>query len=412
MTRVSTLYLSALVTAAALGFGLPFVAPEQPVAAVAQTKMVPQYRVDPFWPKPLPNNWIIGEVSGIAVDSRDHIWIIHRPGTLLPGDELGAASDPPRNECCKAAPPVIEFDAEGNVIQAWGGKGEGYDWPNSEHGIFVDYKDNVWIAGNSAGFIEGRPETRERKAPSGQTVQVTNPQDAQVLKFTRSGKFLLQIGRPGKVEGSGSATTLNRPADMEVDPKTNQVYVADGYGNHRIVVFDADTGEHKRHWGAYGKPPTDENLGRYDPDAPVAQQFRTPVHCAVISNDDLVYVCDRVNNRLQIFKKDGTFVREVFIAKRTLGPNGAVWDVGLSPDKPQQYLYVPDGDNGKVWMLLRAEMAILGSFGRKGRYAGQFTWLHNLAVDSKGNIYTAEVQNGRRTQKFVYLGAKPASANE
>ena len=334
----------------------------------------PTYRVDASWPKDLPNNWLLGQVAGIAVDSQDHIWIVHRPGSL-DDVEYGATADPPFAECCAPAPPIIEFDQEGNVVQAWGGPGEGFDWPNNEHGIFVDHMDNVWTAGNGGD-------------------------DSQVLKFSRDGTFLMQIGAAGPSEGSNSTTQLGRPADIEVDPETNELWVADGYGNRRVVVFDADTGEYKRHWGAYGNEPNDDDDGSFDPNADPSEQspqFRTPVHCVRIANDGLVYVCDRGNNRIQVFQKDGTFVEEVFIAKMT-GSAGSTWDVDLSPD--QVYLYNSDGVNMKVWILERRGLGIVDSFGRHGRQAGQFHWLHNLAVDSQGNIYTAEVSTGMRVQKF------------
>ena len=335
----------------------------------------PMHRVDAFWPKDLPNNWLIGQVSGVAIDSQDHIWIVQRPGSLEAG-EYGATTDPPTAECCAPAPPVIEFDAEGNVVSSWGGPGEGYEWPDTEHGIFVDHMDNVWVGGN------GGP-------------------DHQVLKFSRDGTFLMKIGQKGMNEGSNSTQYLGRPADFYVDPETNEIYIADGYLNKRVIVFDADTGEYRRHWGAYGNEPSDDDIGGFDPDAPGAQQFRSPVHCVRIANDGLVYVCDRGNNRIQVFQKDGTYVDEVFIARRTFGA-GSTWDVDLSPD--QVFLYDADGTNQKIWMLMRESLEIMGSFGRHGRNAGQFHWVHNLAVDSQGNIYTAEVSLGRRVQKFAYQG--------
>ena len=338
------------------------------------------YQVDPFWPKPLPNNWLLGEVSGVAIDSHDHVWIIQRPNSLEPA-ELQATQDPPGAECCAPAPSVLEFDGEGNFIQGWGGPGEGYEWPKTEHGIFVDYMDNVWIGGNGND-------------------------DHQVLKFSRDGTFLLQIGQAGVNEGSNSTQFLGKPADTEVDPETNEVYIADGYGNKRVIVFDADTGEYRRHWGAYGNEPDDTPPGDYDPDAPTAQQFRNPVHCVRIADDGLVYVCDRANNRIQVFQKDGTFVKEGFIAKRTLGA-GSVWDLDLSTD--QVLLYNADGANQKIWTLTKDDLQIVGSFGRHGRYAGQFHWIHNVVTDSQGNIYTTEVNTGRRVQKFAYENQVSAS---
>jgi hypothetical protein len=360
----------------------------------------PRFRVDPDWPKPLPNQWLIGQVAGIAVDRHDTIWIVQRPGSLT-ADEAGASLTPPRSVCCNPAPSIMQFDREGNLLQAWGGPADpgflterctpamGCEWPVNEHGIYVDHEDNVWTAGNGGA-------------------------DHQVLKFTRDGTFLLQIGKAGvrgmsdNIGGPGGAPNetplLGRPADMEVDPATNELYIADGYGNKRILVVDAKTGMYRRHWGAYGNVPSDAAPGPYDPNAPPAQQFRNPVHCVRIANDGLVYVCDRVNDRIQVFRKNGTFVDEFFVAANTLG-NGSVWDLDVSPDHRQSYLYNPDGENNMVWILARASGDVLSTFGRNGRNAGQFHWVHNLAVDSRGDIYTAEVDTGKRTQRFKRAGA-------
>jgi DNA-binding beta-propeller fold protein YncE len=329
--------------------------------------LAPRFVVDPFWPRPLPNRWLVGEVAGVAVDRRDHVWIVQRPRTLTP-DERGAALTPPRSGCCLPAPPVLEFDAAGNLVQAWGGPGPGYDWPASEHGIFVDHQDHVWIGGNDA-------------------------RDHHVLKFTRTGRFVLQIGQPGAGTGDRDTRHLRRPADARVDPATNELYVADGYGNHRVIVFDAATGAYKRHWGANGRPPG----------TPGVKPFGTPVHCVRIARDGLVYVCDRRNNRIQVFRRDGTFVREMAVAPDTRG-NGAVWDLDFSADPAQTFLFAADGENNHVWLLQRDTGRILSRFGRSGRHAGDFHWVHNLAVDSKGNVYTAEVETGRRVQKFVNQG--------
>jgi DNA-binding beta-propeller fold protein YncE len=336
--------------------------------------VAPAYEVDASWPKPLPNDWLMGQVGGIAVDAQDHVWVLQRPGSLT-RDELGAAQDPPLSSCCHPAPSVLELDTDGNLLQAWGGPGEGYDWPQTEHGIFIDHEDNVWVAGSG-------------------------PDDHQVLKFERDGTFLLQIGRAGQTGGSNHEELLGRPADIAVDPGTNEVFIADGYGNRRIIVFDGETGAYRRHWGAYGNRPDDTELGRYDPDAPVAPQFRRPVHAVRIAEDGLVYVADRLNDRIQVFHKDGTFVKEVVIADRTRF-NGSVWDLDFSRETGQPILFTVDGTNQHVWMLNRAELRILGKFGRSGRSAGQFHWVHVLAVDSNGNIYTGEVDTGRRAQKFV-----------
>lgn len=347
---------------------------------------VAQVAVDPFWPKPLPNNWIIGQVAGLSVDADDHVWIIHRPwsvqatnaGATPPMDIRGRAwgHNPLQSTCCVTAPPVIEFDPEGNVVRAWGGPGEGYEWFNSEHGIHVDPDGFVWVAGNGAG-------------------------DHHMLKFTKDGEFVLAIGGVGVSQGSNDTESVNGVAIMEVDPTTNELYVADGYGNRRLIVFDAATGEYKRHWGAYGEAPVDENPGPWDPNAPPSRTWRTPVHGVAISNDGLVYVTDRPSNRIQVFQKDGTYVREAILAPQTYGP-GSTWEVAFDPlDTEQRFIYVPDGTNNKVWALDRGTLEPVYSWGRGGGQPGQFDWLHNLEFDSRGNIYTSEVQTGHRVQKFL-----------
>jgi hypothetical protein len=337
----------------------------------------PTFKVDPFWPKALPNNWILGQVAGVAVDANDHVWIIHRPRSLA-DDEKGATLTPPRSKCCVPAPPVIEFDQDGNVVQAWGGSGPGYEWPGQEHGIRIDYKDHVWLGGNGK-------------------------QDGQVLKFTRDGKFLLQIGHAGPPKGSKNTTQLGLVADFAIDPEPNEVYLADGYGNHRVIVFDADSGAFKRMWGAYGKPPTDEKLPGYDPDSP---QFANPVHCVILANDGLVYVCDRVNNRVQVFHKDGSYVKQFVYLKDTHG-SGSTWDLALWPDTAQDYMVMVDGTNNEMRTIRREDGAVTATVGRSGRNAGQFHWVHNIAIDSRGNVYTTEVDNGKRIQKWMPTNGAP-----
>ena len=354
-------------------------------AAAQPTVQAPRFEVDPFWPKPLPNGWMLGMTIGVAVDSNDHVWIVHRADTLSPL-EAAADQNPPAATCCSKAPPVLEFDPAGNLVGHWGGPGEGYEWPLSNHGIFVDFKDNVWIGGNDAN-------------------------DAHVLKFTKQGRFLTQFGHQGKTGGSNDTTTFGRVAKIYVDPKANEAYIADGYGNRRVAVIDADTGVFKRYWGAYGGKPDDTNPGPYDPAAPPAKQFRTPVHCADLSHDGLVYVCDRPNDRIQVFKADGTFVKEVFIATKTLG-DGSTWDVAFSKDPQQKYLYVADGKNEKVYVLDRQSMEVLTSFGDGGRQPGQFFAVHSIATDSKGNIFTTETYEGRRLQKFVFKGVGPVAKKD
>ena len=386
MTQQRNLYVGATILVVLVLLGVAQAALERHAAAGEQPGVqAPTFEVDPMWPKPLPNQWLIGSTIGVSVDNEDHVWIVHRPESLDP-KEIGAAQTPPTSSCCFPAPPVLEFDQAGNLIGHWGGKGDGYEWPASNHGITVDHKGNVWIGGN------------------GQT-------DAHVLKFAQDGRLLMQFGRSGQNAGSHDTRNFGRPAKIFVDPAANEAYIADGYGNKRVAVIDADTGVFKRYWGAYGNKPDDTPLGRYDPDAPPAQQFRNPVHCAEMSRDGLVYVCDRQNDRIQVFRKDGTFVREAFIAKRTLG-DGSVWDIAFSKDPEQRYLYLADGKNEKVYVILRETLEILTSFGGGGRQPGQFYAVHSIATDSKGNIYTTETYEGKRLQKFVYTGLGTVSRTQ
>jgi DNA-binding beta-propeller fold protein YncE len=352
--------------------------------AAAQAKdmvTAPKFEVDPNVPKPLPNNWLLGQAIGVGIDAQDHIWIVHRQDSLG-ANEAAADQKPPTASCCRRAPPILEFDQAGNLLRHWGGPGQGYDWPNSNHGITIDHKNNVWIGGNVGS-------------------------DAHVLKFTQDGKFIAQFGKPvpqgSPSWGSNNLENFGRVAKIFIDPKENEAYLADGYGNKRVAVIDADTGKMKRYWGAYGNKPDDTPTGNYDPDAPPIKQFRSPVHCAEMSVDGLVYVCDRPNDRIQVFKKDGTFVKETWVAKRTLG-DGSTWDIAFSKDPQQKYIFLADGKNEKVYIMLRETLEILSSFGDGGRQPGQFFAVHSIAIDSKGNIFTTETYEGRRLQKFVFKG--------
>jgi hypothetical protein len=330
----------------------------------------PAFKIDPSFPKELPHQWILGQIGGIFVDAQDHIWINQRPGTLDAREKRAATVSTVK--CCVPAPPVIEFDQQGNVIQAWGGKGDGYTWPQNEHGIFVDANNFVWVAGNGMN-------------------------DGVVLKFTREGKFVLQIGKLAPMTSSKDTSQLGRPADMVVDTTANEVYVADGYFNHRVIVFDSNTGAFKRMWGAYGKPPTDDKI-TYDPKAPLPQQFNNPVHGIRITKDGFVMVGDRANNRVQVFQKDGTFVKEYRVLPET--PSGTVGQVLLWPDAKQTMFVTSDDPNGEFHVVRRSDGAVVASAGHVGTNPGQFENLHTIAVDSKGNIYTAEVQ-GKRIQRFL-----------
>ena len=364
-----------------------YVAQDRLQTASASTAEAPIFEVDPFWPNPLPDHMVLGSAVGVGVDSRDHVFIVHR-GNLTERTEGGADADPPIGECCRAAPPVLEFDPEGNLVNAWGGPSESgeYVWPSSNHGISIDHMDNVWIGGNGGN-------------------------DTHILKFSRDGQFLASYGEPeaGPGPDSRSTTRFNRVAKIAFDAEANEAYLADGYGGRRVSVLDASTGEFKRYWGAYGNEPDDARTPPYDPDAPLIQQFRTPVHCADPARDDHVYVCDRPNNRIQVFRKDGTFVNEVQLAPRTLG-DGSTWDVAFSRDPEQKYLYVADGKNMKVYVMDRLNLEVLTSFGDGGRQPGLFFAVHSIATDSQGNIYTTETYEGKRVQKFIYRGVGPVNA--
>lgn len=366
-----------------------------PLAQTPASRRVPTFKVDPYWPKPLPNHWILGAVAGVAVDSRDHVWITHRPSTLQPNET---------RSIWKAAPPVLEFDVDGTLLSSWGGAGDGYEWPQLEHGILVDRKDRVWLGAGG-------------------------DKDAQLLQFTKQGRFVMQIGHQGKGTGSNDTQNLGAAANLELDEAANELYVADGYVNHRVIVFDATTGAYKRHWGAYGKRPDDgwftrqgEKLpgpfsgavqnevkpSQYDPNGPPAPQFRI-VHAVRIAKDGLVYVCDRTNDRLQVFRKDGTFVREKVIAKETFG-SGSVWDVVFSTDPQQQFLMINDGTNQLIYVLDRQTLDIVSTFGGHGHMAGQFYGAHVMAGNSKGDLFVGETYEGKRLQKFVYTGLGAPSA--
>lgn len=363
-------------------------------APKAKTVEYPVFAVDETWPK-LPNNWVMGNVSKISVDKSDNVWIIHRPRTVPAGKE--------------AAPPVVELDKDGKFVQAWGGPGEGYDWPDAEHNVFVDYKGNVWISGSS---------------PSGQSK--TKRSDDMIIKFTNNGKFLLQIGGRSVSKGSTDPTSVNKPGDLFVWPKTNELFVSDGYGNRRVIVFDADTGAFRRMWGAFGKPPMDDaNSGGPGPsgghsgtadtaeggakaavpdlDGDGSPTFASPVHGIVVSNDGIVYVGDRSNRRIQLFTPAGKYLSQIFINRSKPG-SGSVSGLAFSADMAQRFLYVSDYGNSHVVVVDRKKCEVLYQFGKRSATAGDFRGIHHIAVDSKGNLYTAEVAPGGRAQRFIYKG--------
>ena len=333
-------------------------------------RLVPQFEVDPSWPT-LPNDWVLGSVASVDVDSRDHVWIYHRPRSV---DEEQRGN---------AAPAVLEFDSEGNFVQGWGGPGDGYEWPANEHGIEVDDQDYVWLGGNSGG------ETS----------------DDMLLKFTRDGKIVMQIGGRNTSEGNTDTDNLNRPSEAAVYSDTNEVFVADGYGNRRVIVFDADTGAYKRMWGAFQNEPLDASAVQPPPDAELGPlQFGT-VHGIEVSNDGLVYVSDRDLNRIQVFSIDGTYQTQVFV-NRNANAN-SVAGLTFSPDQMQQFVFVADLGNNRIHILDRQTLDVLDSFGERGLEPGQFGGVLHLAIDSQGNLYTAEAQEGRRAQKLILTGMVP-----
>jgi hypothetical protein len=386
MTRLirTSVVLSAL-AGVVIGPGQPGVeitAAQASQSAARPASEAPKFQVDPTWPK-IPNNWQFGQVASVSIDAQDHVWVLQRPGTL-------SAEEKPR-----AAPPLLEFDAAGNFIQAWGGPGQGYEWPNSEHGVYVDPKGYVWIGGNGA-------------------------KDHHVLKFTKAGKFVMQIGRSGQSKGNADTENLNQPADTFVYAKTNELFVADGYGNRRVAVFDADTGKFKRMWGAFGSVPTDDapNPALPDADEKGAPQFVQPVHATRVSNDGLVYVSDRGGKRVQVFTLEGKYVSQVFIGRECQAPacgNGTTAaSTAFSTDPEQRFLYVGNRSQARVMVLNRKTLETLDSFGQWGSAPGQFGTLHHMAADSKGNLYVTEVTplrpENRRIQKFTFMGVSSTSA--
>ena len=381
----------------------------------------PNYRVDPWWPRPFANqSWVLGSITGVTVDAQNHVWVVHRGADSLEANEKGMMLTPPSaGLCCQAAPQVLEFDQKGVLVSSWGGPGTGYAWPQQPGSIAVDAKGNVWIA---AEGLETAPVTPARgrgdavvgeapaAAPARGRGAPAGPADAHLLKFSRDGKFLLQLGTPGKNDGPDSQTTLDHPAAIAVDDAANEVFVADA-GNRRVVVFDAGTGAYKRHWFAYGERTPGPRPAAYSAADPPSKSFRD-LTCIDIARDGQVYVCDRSSNRIQVFQKDGKFVKEGVVSKNTLGATvsgqfgvvssyGSAWDVAFSSDAQQRLLFVADGHNKKVHVLQRDTLAPVATFGSGGRYPGQFLAVGSIAVDAQGNVYTGEQHHGKRVQKFV-----------
>ena len=338
--------------------------------APAAERGLPRFAVDPSWPA-VPNDWVLGQVSSVTVDAQDQVWVLHRPRTV---------SEEQRGN---AAPAVLAFDADGAFVRALGGPGDGYDWPANEHGIHVDFRGHVWVGGNS-----GQPES-----------------DDMLLKFTPEGELLLQVGGRARSVGNADTENLRRPAEAFVFEDTDEVFVADGYGNRRVIVLNATTGAFTRLWGAFGNTPLDAPPEDEEDDGQGPSQFGT-VHGIEVSADGLVYVADRNNGRIQIFRIDGTYVRQAFIdpdAESALTAAG----LAFSPDPEQQFMYVADQGNSRIHVVDRQTLEVLDVFGSAGEQPGQFQALHHIASDSHGNIYTAEAQRGMRAQKFTLTGVAP-----
>jgi len=367
---------------------------------------MPVFEPDTSFPPALPNDWVLGQVPGIAVDAQDHVWVLHRPRTV------------PEESRAHAAPAVLEFDSNGAFVNAWGGPGDGYDWPDSEHGISVDYRGNVWVGGSS---------------PTSQSL--TRRSDDMLLKFSRDGEFLLQIGGPDANSGNADTASVMRSADSFVYEPTNEVFVADGYGNRRVIVFDADTGEFKRMWGGFGNPPEDAPAGGrgadtgepgpgggarggrgapppLDTDGPGSDQFRGPVHSVKVSHDGLVYVADRGSRRIQVFDLQGTYRTQTFVNRA--GPSSnSVAGLAFSPDEAQRFLYVVDYGNSHVAVLERETLRELYQFGGLSDRPGDFQGPHHIAANSRGDLYVVEVLPGNRVQKLSFTGLSstpPANA--
>jgi hypothetical protein len=353
-------------------------------AALAQSSQgAPEFRVDPSWPI-VPNGWVLGEVTSVSVDRNDNIWVLHVPQSI------------PEAQRAKAAPPVLQFDAAGRLLASWGGPDGGAEWLGREHGIFVDADDFVWLGGR-AGWPRANPPGNS---------------DDMIMKYTMAGELVLQIGRRGASTGNLDTNNVHQATDLFVDTEANEVYAADGYGNKRVIVFDSDTGAFKRMWGAFGNPPP----ATFAANAPTPQPQTTPEgppefglpHAIKVSRDGVVYVADRINNRIQMFTRDGSFLRQVRVTNAGSDVVPVPAGFAFSPDERQQLLYVVDSGAMRVVIFERATMSQIGAVGTRGANAGQFDIVHHMAVDSKGNLYTAEIVNQRRAQKFVLgSGARP-----
>ena len=381
--------------------------------------MVPKFEADPYWPKPLPNNWVIGSTIGVSVDSHGNIWVLQRPGTVAAMESLETRQ---LADCCKPAPDVLEFNPAGDLIRHWG-KAPGHDWPSMNHGITVDKYGNVWLGaggpsqpGPPPGSVYEYPNNLLNQTPPTYVPPPYVPpphgakhsnvyHDSFILKFSEDGKFLGEIGSANASKGNLDTANVRGATQIRFIPGTDEMLVADGYGNHRVSVWDRKTLKFIRMFGAYGHTPSDAKMPIDNPNSP---QFGDAVHCAEPSNDGYIYVCDRTNDRIQIFKYDGTYVKQVVIEPKTWG-GGSTWSIAFSSDPQQKFMYIADGANEKIHVFDRASLKELYWFGGGGRQPGQFYGVHSMTTDSHGNIFTGETYHGQRVQKFVYKGMVPLS---
>ncbi len=364
--------------------------------AQAQRRELPIFEVDPSWPK-LPPQWKVGDVSQVTTDSQGNVYLLHRPRTLKDSD------------FARAAPPVLVLDRDGNFLRAWGGEGRGYEWPQREHGIYVDPKGFVWIGGNSCPTSDGRQRLSFSNLPArscGSSCATDGlpplkpVTDDQLLKFTIDGKFVMQIGHSNHSRGNADTENLHRPTDVHYFAPTNEVFVSDGYGNHRVVVFDADTGAFKRMWGAFGNRPQDDDhceLVDKDDGSPAGPPQFNIVHSLRVANDGMVYVADRENRRVQSFTVAGAFVKQL---RQVGGPRAA--SVAFSSDAEQKFLYLGNTDN--ITVVERKSLEILGTIKPPGSMGGG----HMISADAGGNIYVASPSRG--VQKLTFKGTSGRGA--
>ena len=458
MKQRRKLELAAIVTAAiaVVGVGEAGSQAGRGRAASAQAAQAPMFQVDPMWPQPLGDNKILGSAVGVTVDPRGHVFVLNLRNSFNTGTEIGAAANPPTGECCIPAPDVLEFDSTGVTLRGWGGPGTGYQWPVTPQRITVDPRGNLWMGGVGPtdthilkfgadgrivaqyGKVTPTPEAPPGAAGGGRGgggggrgrgAAADSGAGGGGARGARGGgrggadsAGARGAGRGGGGGGGGggrggpvgvpaasnATDAFGGAAKISIDAAANEGYVADGYRNRRVAVIDLNTGAIKRHWGAYGERPNDSvTLAAYDPAAPPVRHFRT-VTCAEPSTDGFVYVCDRGNNRIQVFRKNGTFVSEKVIMPNTRA-EGSVWDIAFSRDPQQRFLYVADGRNMKIHILDRQSLEVLTAFGDGGRYPGQFLAVHSIATDARGNIYTTETSQGKRVQKFVFKGLGPVT---